>query len=85
MRRCGDGAGKGGIRLGIRAGRLEHDIVEDQPDFLPRQLVQQAGMKLVQAPVRPKRNPLISVRLGNTKYETWKAFLDHAYWSVELR
>jgi 5-methylcytosine-specific restriction endonuclease McrA len=46
---------------------------------------QQAGMRLIQKPVRPKRNPLISVRLGHTKYETWKAFLDHAYWSVELR
>ncbi len=45
----------------------------------------QAGMKLVRAPKRPKRNPLISLRLGSEKYQSWKAFLDEAYWSVELR
>lgn len=46
---------------------------------------EQAGMKLVRAPKRPKRNPLISLRLGSEKYQSWKAFLDEAYWSVELR
>ncbi len=45
---------------------------------------EQAGMKLVKTPVRPKRNPLITLRLGHEKYRSWKAFLDHAYWSVEL-
>ena len=46
---------------------------------------EQAGMKLVRPPKRPKRNPLISLRLGSEKYQSWKAFLDEAYWSVELR
>ncbi len=46
---------------------------------------EQANMSLYRRPVRPKRNPLISVRLGNEKYESWKTFLDNAYWSVELR
>lgn len=45
----------------------------------------QAHMKLVTKPVRPKRNPLIAVKLGNEKYASWKAFLDEAYWTVELR
>ncbi|GMV24869.1 MAG: HNH endonuclease [Phycisphaerae bacterium] len=45
----------------------------------------QAGMKMVRKPERPKRNPLITIRLGNEKYASWKTFLDHAYWSVELR
>ncbi len=45
---------------------------------------EQAGMKMVKVPVRPKRNPLITLRLGHEKYQSWKAFLDHAYWSVEL-
>ena len=45
----------------------------------------QAHMKLIRKPVRPRRNPLISARLGSPKYETWKQFLDNAYWSVELR
>lgn len=45
----------------------------------------QARMKLIAQPKRPKRNPLISVRLGHDKYHSWKAFLDEAYWSVELK
>lgn len=46
---------------------------------------EQARMKLVTKPVRPKRSPLISIKLGNDKYASWKTFLDEAYWSVELR
>jgi 5-methylcytosine-specific restriction endonuclease McrA len=45
----------------------------------------QASMKLVRPPKRPRRNPLITLRLGSEKYQSWKAFLDEAYWSVELR
>ncbi len=46
---------------------------------------EQAAMKLIRRPEKPKRNPLIALRLGNAKYRSWKAFLDHAYWDVELR
>ena len=45
----------------------------------------QARMELIKKPVRPRRNPLISMKLGQQRYESWKAFLDEAYWSVELR
>lgn len=45
----------------------------------------QARMKLIARPRRPRRNPLITLRLGHEKYESWKAFLDEAYWSVELK
>ncbi len=45
----------------------------------------QAGMKLIHAPVQPKRNPVINLRLGLDKYACWQQFLDNAYWSVELR
>ncbi len=44
----------------------------------------QAGMKLIAKPVKPRRSPLIHLRLGLDKYASWKQFLDHAYWSVEL-
>lgn len=44
-----------------------------------------ARMHLVRKPVMPKRNPLIALRLGQDKYASWKAFLDNAYWSVELK
>lgn len=45
----------------------------------------QARMRLIAPPKRPRRNPMISVRLGHDKYRSWKAFLDEAYWSVELK
>ncbi|GAB5495069.1 MAG: HNH endonuclease [Phycisphaerales bacterium] len=45
----------------------------------------QANMKLITQPKQPKRNPLISMRMGNDRYASWKQFLDNAYWSVELR
>jgi len=45
---------------------------------------QQASMNLVKEPRQPKRNPLIHVHLGHQRYRSWKQFLDHAYWSVEL-
>lgn len=45
----------------------------------------QAGMKLIQKPVQPKRSPQLTVKLGNPKYASWKTFLDSAYWSVDLK
>ena len=44
----------------------------------------QAGMRLIRKPVKPRRNPAITVRLGSGKYDSWKAFLDEAYWTIEL-
>jgi len=45
----------------------------------------QANMKLICKPVRPKRSPLLTIKLGNPKYASWKTFLDAAYWSVDLK
>ena len=45
----------------------------------------QARMPLIAKPAKPRRNPVLSVRVGSAKYASWKAFLDNAYWSVELR
>jgi 5-methylcytosine-specific restriction endonuclease McrA len=46
---------------------------------------EEAHMHLTKKPVRPRRNPLIAVRLGQERYASWKAFLDDAYWNVELK
>lgn len=46
---------------------------------------EQANMALVRPPVKPKRNPVLNLRLGSGKYASWQAFLDAAYWSVELK
>jgi len=45
----------------------------------------QAAMTLIQKPVKPRHNPLVHIHLGHQRYRTWKQFLDHAYWSVELK
>lgn len=45
----------------------------------------QANMGLITKPARPRRNPTITLRLGEKKYHSWKAFLDDAYWHVELQ
>jgi 5-methylcytosine-specific restriction endonuclease McrA len=45
----------------------------------------QAGMLLIQKPVKPKHSPMLHVHLGHQRYRSWKQFLDHAYWSVELK
>ena len=45
----------------------------------------EAGMKLIRKPVRPKSSPILTIKLGNPKYASWKTFLDNAYWSVDLK
>ncbi|MDD5459511.1 MAG: HNH endonuclease [Phycisphaerae bacterium] len=45
----------------------------------------QAGMRLITRPAKPRHNPLLHIHLGHARYKSWKQFLDHAYWSVELK
>ena len=45
----------------------------------------EARMNLIRQPVKPKRSPLLSIKLGNPKYASWKSFVDSAYWTVDLR
>ena len=42
-------------------------------------------MHLINVPVKPKRSPVVTVSLGDGRYRSWKQFLDHAYWSIELK
>ncbi len=42
-------------------------------------------MHLIAKPVKPKRSPVINIRLADERYWSWKQFLDSAYWSVELK
>ena len=46
---------------------------------------QEASMRLISEPVRPQRNPVVTISLSSPKYRSWQQFLDHAYWNVELR
>ena len=45
----------------------------------------EAGMRLTQEPIKPKTSPALRLKLSSGKYQSWRTFLDHAYWSVELR
>ncbi|MCK6457905.1 MAG: HNH endonuclease [Phycisphaerae bacterium] len=46
---------------------------------------EEARMHLLAVPRRPHRNPVLSIKLSDGRYSSWKQFLDHAYWSVELK
>jgi 5-methylcytosine-specific restriction endonuclease McrA len=45
----------------------------------------QAHMGLIRKPEKPKRSPVLNQKLTLSKYESWKTFLENAYWSVELK
>ena len=45
----------------------------------------EARMNLIRQPVKPKRSPLLSIKMGNPKYASWKSFADNAYWLADLR
>lgn len=45
----------------------------------------QAHLTLIRKPEKPKRSPLLNLKLSHKKYHSWKTFLDNAFWSVELK
>ncbi len=45
----------------------------------------QANMALIRKPEKPKRSPLLVMKLSQRKYRSWQNFLDAAYWDVELK
>ena len=45
----------------------------------------QANMTLIRRPEKPRRSPLLNLKLTQKKYHSWQSFLDNAYWNVELK
>jgi 5-methylcytosine-specific restriction endonuclease McrA len=45
----------------------------------------EAGMRLTHEPIRPRSSPSLSLKLTHGKYQSWRTFLDNAYWTVELK
>ncbi|MHB1305716.1 MAG: HNH endonuclease [Limisphaerales bacterium] len=45
---------------------------------------QEAGLHLVRKPKRPKWRPFVQVNFGIPYHDSWRHFLDIAYWNVEL-
>lgn len=48
-------------------------------------LPREAGMRLVRKPYRPKSSPVLRLQIASPKYQSWKHFVDEAYWSVPLK
>ncbi len=46
---------------------------------------EQAHMRLIARPQRPRCSPVITIKLSDSRYASWKQFLDFAYWNVELK
>jgi 5-methylcytosine-specific restriction endonuclease McrA len=44
----------------------------------------EAHLRLIRQPVKPRRNPVVSIKLSDQRYSSWRQFLDAAYWDVEL-
>ena len=47
-------------------------------------LPHEAGMQLIRKPKRPKWRPFVNVSFSRRQHDSWKHFLDVAYWNVEL-
>ena len=46
---------------------------------------EQARMKIISVPKKPRRSPIITLKLVDRRYASWRQFLDFAYWDVELK
>ncbi len=47
-------------------------------------LLREVGMKLIRKPLRPRQNPVLSVKLDNPKYEIWRTFLSGSSMSLDV-
>jgi len=47
-------------------------------------LPREAGMHLIKLPVKPRWHPFVKLTFNHSRYESWKNFLDVAYWNTEL-
>ena len=45
----------------------------------------EAGMRLIRKPKRPKWRPFAQINVGLEYDESWRHFIDVAYWNVELQ
>lgn len=47
-------------------------------------LPHQVGMKLIKKPERPRWRPFLHITFDSKVHESWRHFIDFAYWNVEL-
>ena len=46
---------------------------------------EEAHMRLIHVPSRPRWHPLVRLSLTSGQYEAWRNFLDAVYWNTELK
>lgn len=44
----------------------------------------ESGLRLIRKPRRPKWRPFLQIQVGHAYHESWRHFIDLAYWNVEL-
>ncbi|MBC8200737.1 MAG: HNH endonuclease [Planctomycetes bacterium] len=44
----------------------------------------QANMQLIHKPFKPSKCEARRLRIGSLQYQSWKSFLNNAYWTIEL-
>ncbi len=47
-------------------------------------LPNEAGLQLIRKPKRPKWRPFVNISFSRHQHDSWRHFLDLAYWNVEL-
>jgi len=47
-------------------------------------LLHETGMQLIKLPAKPRWHPFVKISFTHSRYESWKNFLDVAYWNTEL-
>ena len=47
-------------------------------------LPHEAGLQLIRKPKRPKWRPFVNISFSRHQHDSWRHFLDLAYWNVEL-
>jgi 5-methylcytosine-specific restriction endonuclease McrA len=64
---------------------LDHVIPRDRGGPVKgNRTPREAGMGLIKKPKRPKWRPFIQINITFQKHDSWKHFIDMAYWNVEL-
>ena len=46
---------------------------------------EEVRMRLIRAPLKPRWHPFLRFSWTGSRYESWKNFLDFAYWNIELK
>ena len=86
----GDGQGVGSGRQAGTADQVTSAVVLIQEEGQHRaaikgnRLPQEAQMALIRKPKRPKWRPFLHVTFSAPQHESWRHFVDLAYWNVEL-